>query len=148
MSLDRSFIDRNAAERDRLRALVDRLDDADLARSLGGGWTVAAALAHLAFWDRRAVAILARWERDGIDPAPFHVDADILNVALLPQWLAIPPRDAVHDALDAAEAIDRALEAAAPEMIAAALAPDSPLTPLRATHRAEHLDQIEGALAG
>ena len=145
MSLDRSFIDRNAAERDRLRALVARLDDATLARPLGGGWTVAAALAHLAFWDRRALALLARWDRDGPGPSP--VDVEVLNDALLPQWLAIPPRVAAEDAVQAAEAVDRAVEAASPATVASASAPASPFPLLRARHRAEHVDQIERALA-
>ena len=145
MSLDRSSVDRNTAARDRLRALVARLDDADLARPLGGGWTVAAALAHLAFWDRRAHVLLARWERDGPGPSP--VDVEALNDALLPQWLAIPPRVAAEDAVRAAEAVDRAVEAASPATVAAAGAPDAALTLLRAKHRGEHLDEIERALA-
>ena len=44
---------RNAEATNRLQALVARLEETDLARSLGGGWTVRFALAHLAFWDAR-----------------------------------------------------------------------------------------------
>jgi hypothetical protein len=46
--------------RQRLQVLVARLDDAELAYPLGDEWTVAAVLAHLAFWDRRAAILLAR----------------------------------------------------------------------------------------
>jgi len=42
----------NARSVDRLRQLVDRLDDRAMGRDLGEGWTVGVALAHLAFWDR------------------------------------------------------------------------------------------------
>ncbi len=53
---DRSgLLDRNAAATERLRALVARLAPPDLGCALGGGWTVAFALCHLAFWDARAV---------------------------------------------------------------------------------------------
>ena len=63
MSADRTYIARNDAERARLRALVARLSDADLARPMPGGWTVAAVLAHLAFWDQRIMVLLERWEQ-------------------------------------------------------------------------------------
>src|SRR5438477_12972977 len=43
MSVDRSYIARNEAQRARLRALVERLGDEQLARPMAGGWTVAAA---------------------------------------------------------------------------------------------------------
>ncbi|TMQ17769.1 MAG: hypothetical protein E6K82_20865 [Candidatus Rokuibacteriota bacterium] len=52
MSVDRSFVAVNDAERTRLQALVKRLTDADLGRAMPAGWTVGAILAHLAFWDR------------------------------------------------------------------------------------------------
>src|SRR5437870_8069070 len=45
MGVDRTFIVRNDTERARLRALVARLSDADLARAMPGGWTVAGVLA-------------------------------------------------------------------------------------------------------
>jgi Mycothiol maleylpyruvate isomerase N-terminal domain len=54
MSVDRSYVALNTAERARLEAVVGRLTDADLKRPLAAGWTVAAVLAHLAFWDQRA----------------------------------------------------------------------------------------------
>ena len=45
---------RNREQLERLRRLVARLGDDDLRRELPDGWTVADALAHLAFYDRRA----------------------------------------------------------------------------------------------
>jgi uncharacterized damage-inducible protein DinB len=56
--MDRAYITRNAAQRERLHTLVERLSDEDLARALTGGWTVAVLLAHLAFCDR---FVLVRW---------------------------------------------------------------------------------------
>ena len=55
MPVDRSFVAENSRQRDRLKALVGRLSDGDLRRPLGEGWTVSTALAHMAFWDRRAL---------------------------------------------------------------------------------------------
>src|SRR5438034_1241320 len=50
MSVDRKIVDDNTKERQRLKALVERLSDADLARPLDAGWTVAGVFGHLAFW--------------------------------------------------------------------------------------------------
>jgi len=58
MSTDRTYVIQNDAERIRLRSLVARLSDADLARPMPAGWTVAAILAHLAFWDQRILVLL------------------------------------------------------------------------------------------
>jgi hypothetical protein len=49
--MERPFIVENARDRERLRNLVARTTDEELSLPLGEGWTIAAALAHLAFWD-------------------------------------------------------------------------------------------------
>lgn len=100
---DRTQLDRNAAERDRLTRLVARLGEDDLARPVGpgDGWTVAALLAPLAFWDR---FVLARWERrlrDGGPIAPLDDGLlDLVNAAGLPKWLALPAAAAAATVLD------------------------------------------------
>lgn len=53
---DRSYVEQNTRERDRLRALVERLSDDELCRPVNEHWTVAGALGHIAFWDARPVA--------------------------------------------------------------------------------------------
>ncbi len=141
---DRLYVERNDAERERLRLLLGRLGDDDLSRVLDGGWTVSAVLAHLTFWDRRALVLLRRWERDGVSPSPY--DADAINDAAKAQWLAIPPHVAASEALAASEAIDAKLEALNPELLDAIEAAGNPINPMRAVHRGEHLDQIERAL--
>lgn len=145
MPANRSLITENAAERERLRTLVSRLSDADLKRSLGGGWMVATALAHVAFWDRRALGVLERWERG---EAPDSVNSEHLNEALLPEWLALPPRDAARLAVEAAEAVDRKVAALAAGVIEQILATGESWRLTRAVHRREHLDQIERVLGG
>src|SRR5262249_37472869 len=144
MSDSPSHVARNDAERARLRALVDRLGDDELRRPIGHDWTVAAALAHLAHWDRRGVAVIEDWERDGTQPAA--VDADAINDAELPHWLAMPPREAAREAVAAAEAIDRKVAALAPALAEAILAVRA-RTLDRSMHRRGHLAEIERALA-
>src|SRR5947209_4948986 len=97
MSVDRAYIAKNDAERGRLRSLVSRLSDADLARAMPAGWTVAGILAHLAFWDQRILALLAQWEqapsrlpRNNLDEA----DVDWINDASKPFLIALAPRRA------------------------------------------------------
>ena len=150
MPVDRSYVADNDAERARLRALVRRLDDEDLARPMDAGWTVAGILAHLAFWDQRIVVLLDEWTRRGpawTPPPEEERDVDWVNDAAKPLCLALPPRVAADLAVTIAEAVDRQV-AAASEAILEANARSSPfLNWRRADHRREHLDEIERALA-
>ena len=147
MSVDRSYVALNNAQRARLEAVVGRLSDADLARPMAGGWTVAGVLAHLAFWDQRAFILLDRWQRQGMTPPPddgAHVDW--INDAGKPLFLALPPRRAAELAVAIAEAADRKVESLPDELVSRNAAAGTPVTLVRANHRREHLDEIERAL--
>jgi Mycothiol maleylpyruvate isomerase N-terminal domain len=146
MPLDRSFLEQNTVQLARLHALIKRLGDEDLGRSVGGGWTVASALAHVAFWDRRAVVLLERWEREGVKPS--EADSSAINEAALQQWLAIPPRQVAQMALANSEAAQRKLESVAPEILERNLAIGGGVDIMRGRHWSEHIDQIERALKG
>src|SRR5262245_38687810 len=75
---DRSYVAENTAERKRLRALVARLTDQELARPMSAGWTIAGVLGHLAFWDQRIVALLEQWRKAGTASPPRAFDgADV-----------------------------------------------------------------------
>jgi hypothetical protein len=144
----RSYVTENNDQRARLRALVDRLNDGDLARPLDAGWTVGAVLAHLAFWDQRTLVLLERWEKDGPRTTPRSIDdqdVDWINDSAKALCLALPPRAAARLALTTAEAVDRRVEALSDELIAANAAAGKPINLLRAEHRREHLDEIEHA---
>jgi hypothetical protein len=140
MDTDRS---QDAPQRRRLEALVQRLSDAQLAQALPDGWTVAAVLAHLAFWDNRAAVLVERWRRSGVGPS--EADVDVINDALKPQWLALAPRVAAEGAVQAARAADAALDALDQAFLQQIVAANA-INVSRALHRAEHLDQIEEAL--
>ena len=143
MAADRTYVTENAAELRRLRALVDRLSDADLARPTPGGWTVAASLAHVAFWDQRVLFWLDRWDQ-GEAPESFdRSEADWINDAGKPLLLALPPRVAARLTVEIAERVDQRLAALSDERIAANQAAGEPLLLTRARHRKEHLDEIE-----
>jgi hypothetical protein len=141
LGIDRGYIETNRAALDRLRAFIDRLSEDDLTKSLSDGWTVAATLAHLAFWDRRALLLLQRFAKEGISPSPY--DVHIVNDAMLPQQLLIPAKQAVAEVLAAAEAADAAAAAVSDELGAAILAGKSEVSLIRAAHRRYHLDELE-----
>ncbi len=151
MAVDRSYVARNDTQRRRLRALVDRLSDDDLRHPLAAGWTVAGALAHLAFWDQRALVLLEAWKGKGAAAVPRDFDEDMIdwiNDAAKPLCLALAPREAARLAVAIADEADRAVAALPDEMVAAATAGRTGVYLLRAEHRQEHLDEIERTLAG
>ena len=142
MSADRGYITKNDAERERLRALVARALDADLAKSMPAGWTVAGVLGHLAFWDQRILVLLETWERGVTPPLEQAADVDWINDAGKPLLLALPPRKAAELAVSIAEEVDRKVAALSDDMIAHNVTTGSPLNLTRAEHRKEHLDEI------
>src|SRR5262245_36752854 len=145
MAVDRSYVSDNDRERARLRALIDRLSDADLVKPMAGGWTVAGVLAHLAFWDQRIVVLLDQWQRSpAVAPrAEIAGDVDWINDAGKPLCLALAPRRAAELAVAIADEADRKVAAMSDDLLARNAAAGRPLNPSRAVHRREHLDEIE-----
>lgn len=153
---DLSFIEKNAASRQRLAAIVERLSTTDLQLPCeADGWTIAQVLGHLAFWDR---SMVVRWhaalESAGSGRAldPVQIPNELTEAInppladLLGKWtgrlgMAIPA-----EALAAAEAVDGLLESIA-DTIPASLVELKPFAVNRWTHREPHLGQMERALA-
>ena len=50
MAEDRSYVDANTRERERMRALVEGLNDDALMAPVNEYWTVAGVLGHIAYW--------------------------------------------------------------------------------------------------
>ncbi len=149
MSSDRPYVEENARELERLRSLVARLGDDELSAAVNEHWTIAGVLGHIAFWDARVLALAGKLE-GGVPFSPSDEepeDVDWINDATRPLIHAIPPGEMARLALRLAEETDRRVASLPPERMWPNDA-DSPLNPLRATHRGEHLDQIEAALEG
>ena len=148
MAEDRSHDTETDQERERLRALVARSSERDLGRSMPAGWTVAGVLAHIAFWDARAVYWLDKWAA-GAAPTPYEPeDTEAVNESAKPLCLALPPRDAANLAMRLAEEADGKVRALSDSTLAKVHAMETPPFNLsRAIHRKEHLDEIESVLA-
>jgi hypothetical protein len=124
---DSDFVQDNAKELQRLRDLVARLSEEELHAPVNEHWTVAGVLGHAAFWDARALYV------------------DWINDSTRALIHAIDPRRAAELTIEIAETIDaRVAELPADKLWPND--PDSPLNGRRASHRAEHLDEIEAAL--
>ncbi len=143
MSLERSYIERNRAATNRIRNLAARLSDVEMKRPVGEHWNVSIVFTHLAFWDRRVMAVLDQTERDGKLYIPEI--GIIANDISLPLWAAIPPREAARLAIETAEAVDQRLESFPPALLEEIYA-YNPRFVVRALHRNEHLAEAEAAL--
>lgn len=154
--VDRTFVERNAASRRRLASLVERLRDEDLALPTEeGGWTVAQALAHVAFWDR---SWAARWRAaqaaaaEGKPLDPFGIPYELLEginpplVELVDAWSGRLGTAVAAEALAAAESVDSLIESLA-DGVSDALLTEKPASVGRWSHREAHLEQLERALA-
>ncbi|HVN54474.1 MAG TPA: hypothetical protein VMT46_09095 [Anaerolineaceae bacterium] len=134
----------NNVEREHLVELIGKLSDQDLNHPLESGWTVSAVLAHLAFWDLRALTLLKKWAVDGVGPSP--IDTDVVNEVVRHHCLAIAPPAAAHLAISAADAVDREIAQLTPRQMADIQEKGDAIHLNRANHRREHLEQIERAL--
>lgn len=143
MTLDQSFIERNRASTNRIRALAATLTDEELQHPVGEHWTVAITLAHLAWWDRRVMVVLDMTEQAGKLVVP-EIDLSVNDISL-PLWAVIPPREAARVALEMAEALDKRLAGFPPALLEEIYAYNQRWV-VRALHRGEHLDEVDAAL--
>lgn len=142
VGLEKAIFFENDSQRARLEALVE--GGVDYKTDLGEGWTIAVALAHLAFWDRRAAGLLHRWDVEG--SLPDTVDVNLLNATLLPEWSVLDPERAARLAIEAAALVDAAVETLDPDKADAIMMIGNQFIVDRGRHRRDHLDQIEQAL--
>lgn len=144
--VDRSFVAANARELQRLKALVARLTDEQLAAMVNEYWSVAGILGHVAFWDGRALFFAGKLQRGDTFTASDDEpeDVDWINDSSRPLIHAVAPRALAKLAVSIAEETDQ-LVASLPDELLASLGETSPLNPARAYHRGEHLDEIEAS---
>jgi hypothetical protein len=141
------YVEENARELERMRAIVERLGEDELRVPVNEYWNVAGVLGHIAFWDGRVLALSHKLKR-GVPFSPSDAepeDVDWINDASRPLIHAVPPLELARLALRIAEETD-ARVATLPVDRLWPTDPESPIYALRAAHRGEHLDDIDAAL--
>lgn len=142
------YAQQNSESRQRLQTLIRGLSTEEMARTTDYGWTVAALLAHLAFWDHRMSTILKRWQTEGLDPS--EIDSGVVNDSLKVICHALDPHTATELAIAAAEKIDSELETLSSDFVKKleehAEASNTQFRMNRSLHRNAHIDDIEALL--
>jgi hypothetical protein len=118
--------------------------DADLSTAMPAGWTVSAVLAHLAVWDKRALILLEKWQKEGVEFSPN--DIEVLNEVTKPFCLAIPPQAAKALFIQTAETVDKLISGYDSSMVDEIHEKGKNVHLNRAKHRLLHLDEIKAVL--
>ncbi len=139
--MDRSFVENNHRQLKRLQAFAAQVTDEELVAPMPAGWNPASVLAHLAFWDHRALLLIERWQKEGFNESP--LDTDLVNEVTRYFFVNLPPREALRLALESAEAIDQVLAALDQEFIESMRTNGRAVQVDRGRHRGNHLDEIE-----
>jgi hypothetical protein len=126
------------------RDFLSTCSDEELSTPMPAGWTVSAVLCHLAFWDQRALALLDKWEKNGIDYS--SIDTDVINEVTRFLCLAIPPKSAADVFLRTAETIDNKISKLEPGWISEIEEKGKNVHLNRAKHRLVHMDEIKTVL--
>ena len=143
---DRSYIQDNDRERERLREFINGADDDALASPANEYWTIAGVLVHMAYWDSRVLVLADKIDRgEPWAPSDAEPEGDWLNDSIRPIIHAVAPRAAAELALRIAEETD-ARVAVLPLDRMYPLDPESPISAARSVHRGEHLDELERAV--
>ena len=143
--MDTGYNERNRTQTRRLKGLLS-LTDEELLGPVGEHWTVGVALAHIQYWDGRAVGAIEAWRCHGL-PLTLWTDGEgVINDVRLPVWREVSPREALEQAIRTAEALDSIVEDLGPEE-AEAVATQRYRVLDRSMHRSVHLDEIEAALS-
>ncbi len=143
--MDRSYVDRNEASRERLTLTIAGLSPEDLERSDADGWSVKVLLVHLAFWDR---LVASRWRHAARSGRTTPLDipdeaGDLINESAAAGWAAVAAERAPELALAAAREVDELVRALPDEVVEAVLDEGRPRLLDRSIHRSQHLDSID-----
>jgi hypothetical protein len=142
---DRGYERLNDASRDRLARLAGSLTGAQLEIDLGGGWTVASAFGHMAFWDRWQAVRLDHMVGGSasLDHDSVVMVEHLANEALAPFLAETTPPEAPAMAVAAAQRLDGLIARLPEDLVRSLLGTADDFLLKRHRHRTEHLDQVE-----
>lgn len=139
-----SIVKKNAESLKIMRDFLATLSEAELSTPMPAGWTVSAELCHLVFWDQRALTLLDKWDKDGIEYST--IDTDVINEVTRIVFLTVPPKQAVDLFLRTAETLDKRIAGLEPAYIKDIEEKGKNVRLLRADHREMHLADIKKVL--
>jgi hypothetical protein len=134
----------NEKETNRLEQLVNNLTDREVSAPMNAGWTVSSVLAHLAFWDIRAIKLINKWKQSGVEYS--SLDTDIINEVTRELFIGLPPRVAANIAIEKARMLDRMIGDLEPGFIEKIKTIGQNVRLERYIHRRLHIDEIEKAV--
>ena len=144
--MDQNFVQNNKRSRDRLVANIKNLDEASLQRRVNDEWTIAATLAHVAFWDEICIA---RWDAyasgGSLEDIPDKI-IELVNAGNLPTWLALPAKTTVNLVTRSMDDLDARIARLSEDARRTATAGGFTYMLDRTRHRDEHSTEIEAIL--
>lgn len=143
MPFDPNYTQLNRESTERIKKIISNLTEEQFQTRVGEHWTVAIALVHLAFWDRRVLATLEKTTKNG-KLSVVEIET-VVNDVSLPIWETVPAKEAVKLAIETAEELDNQLENFPKDLLEEMYEHNKRLV-VRALHRNEHLDEVEAAL--
>jgi len=144
MSPQNPYSEANAASLTELTNFANSLSEKQLVTPMPADWTVAAVLAHLAFWDFRSITLIKKWQAEGISASPN--DVDVVNEATRPFLVAIEPRRAVQISLSIAAELNQLIDSLSPDFLQDVSENGKTVRLDRSTHRYNHIREIKAAL--
>jgi hypothetical protein len=148
MEMAHKYDKENEKSRERLQKLLSSITEEELNYVIyKEGWTIAIMLGHVAFWDERRLALIKNWEQTGTKHSDITgIDEQTVNDALIPIFLAMPPRKAAGLAITAAEKVDREISKIPGKLVKKIEGLGDAYTLYRSKHRNMHLDEIDALL--
>lgn len=142
MAWKNQYSEKNASSFIELQNFISRLTAEQLGSNMPAGWNVLAVLAHIAFWDIRALTLINRWETEGINH-PSEIDADLVNEVTRPIFLLLDQAKAKEMILDYAKKIDEKIDSLSPDFVKKIETEGKNVHLDRSKHRLMHIIEIK-----
>jgi len=141
MTQKNSYSEQNHESEIEFINFISKLAPAQLTTAMPAGWDVISVLAHVVFWDIRALTLIEKWEKEGIRIS--EVDTDVINEVTRPIFLALDPAKAVEMITAYSKMIDEKIDGLTPEFIERIETEGKNVHLNRVKHRRMHMDEIK-----
>ncbi len=144
MGTDQNFSQENHASQLELTEFISQLSNEQLYREMPAGWNVLAVLAHLAFWDQRAITLIKKWQQEGISGSP--MDTDVINETTRSFFRDLDPEKTKRSVSQSAVEMDALIDSLPDDFLQEIREKGSTVHLNRTEHRRMHVKEIKSAL--